>query len=89
MSQATIKGLHQQLVNKERSAVEITTEALERINTLEPKVKAFLSVTSDYALEQAKKADSKIAAGEEIGILEGIPIGIKDNMCTQGIVRLV
>ena len=85
MSQATIKGLHQQLINKERSAVEITTEALERINTLEPKVKAFLSVTADYALEQAKKADSKIAAGEEIGILEGIPIGIKDNMCTQGI----
>lgn len=85
MSQETIKGLHQQLVNKERSAVEITTEALERINTLEPKVKAFLSVTADYALEQAKKADSKIAAGEEIGILEGIPIGIKDNMCTQGI----
>ncbi len=85
MSQATIKGLHQQLIKKERSAVEITTEALERINTLEPKVKAFLSVTADYALEQAKKADSKIAAGEEIGILEGIPIGIKDNMCTQGI----
>ena len=85
MSQATIKGLHQQLVNKERTAVEITTETLERINTLEPQVKAFLSVTADYALEQAKKADSKIAAGSEIGILEGIPIGIKDNMCTQGI----
>ncbi len=85
MSQATIKGLHQQLVNKERTAVEITTETLERINTLEPQVKAFLSVTADYALEQAKKADSKIAAGAEIGILEGIPIGIKDNMCTQGI----
>ena len=85
MSQETIKGLHQQLVSKERSAVEITTETLERINTLEPKVKAFLSITADYALEQAKKADSKIAAQEEIGILEGIPIGIKDNMCTQGI----
>ncbi len=85
MSKVTIKGLHQQLVNKERTAVEITTEALERINDLEPKLKAFLSVTADYALEQAKKADSKIAVGEEIGILEGIPIGIKDNMCTQGI----
>ncbi len=85
MSQETIKGLHQQLVNKERSAVEITTETLERINTLEPLVKAFLSITADYALEQAKKADSKIAAQEKIGILEGIPIGIKDNMCTQGI----
>ncbi|MDJ0900599.1 MAG: Asp-tRNA(Asn)/Glu-tRNA(Gln) amidotransferase subunit GatA [Xenococcus sp. MO_188.B8] len=85
MSQDTIKKLHQQLVSKERSALEITQEALERITALEPKVKAFLSITADYALEQAKKVDHKIAAGEEIGILEGIPIGIKDNMCTKGI----
>ena len=85
MSQDNIKKLHQQLVSKERSALEITQEALERITALEPKVKAFLSITADYALEQAKKVDHKIAAGEEIGILEGIPIGIKDNMCTKGI----
>ena len=85
MSQATIKELHQQLVRKERSAREITQETLERISSLEPKVKAFLSVTADYALEQADKIDQKIAAGEEIGLLEGIPIGIKDNMCTKGI----
>ncbi len=85
MSQDNIKKLHQQLVSKERSALEITREALERITALEPKVKAFLSITADYALEQAKKVDHKIAAGEEIGILEGIPIGIKDNMCTKGI----
>ncbi len=85
MSQDTIKKLHQQLVSKERSAQEITQETLERIASLEPKVKAFLSITSDYALEQAQQVDHKIAAGEEIGILEGIPIGIKDNMCTKGI----
>ncbi len=80
MSQATIKQLHQQLVSKERSAREITQETLERISSLEPKVRAFLSITADYALEQADKTDQKIAAGEEIGLLEGIPIGIKDNM---------
>ena len=85
MSQETIKELHQQLVSKKRSAQEITQETLERITKLEPSVKAFLAITSDYALEQAKKVDQKIAAGEEIGILEGIPIGIKDNMCTKGI----
>jgi aspartyl-tRNA(Asn)/glutamyl-tRNA(Gln) amidotransferase subunit A len=82
---ASIRELHQQLVSKERSAVEITTETLERIQNLEPKLKAFLCVTADRALEQAKQVDAKIAAGEEIGLLEGIPIGIKDNMCTQGI----
>ena len=82
---ASIRELHHQLINKERSAVEITKEALERIQALEPKVKSFLCVTADKAIEQAKAVDAKIAAGEEIGLLAGIPIAIKDNMCTKGI----
>lgn len=82
---ASIRELHNCLVNKERSAVEITQEALNRIEALEPKLHSFLCVTADRALEQAKAVDAKIAAGEEIGLLAGIPIGIKDNMCTQGI----
>ncbi|MEA5534997.1 Asp-tRNA(Asn)/Glu-tRNA(Gln) amidotransferase subunit GatA [Crocosphaera sp. XPORK-15E] len=81
----SIRELHQQLVKKERSAVEITTEALERIKKVDPKVKSFLQITADYALEMAKQVDKKIAAKEEIGLLAGIPIGIKDNMCTTGI----
>ena len=82
---ASIRELHQQLINKERSAVEIAQEALNRIQTIEPKIHSFLHVTSDRALEQAQQVDAKIAAGEEIGLLAGIPIGIKDNLCTQGI----
>lgn len=82
---ASIRELHQQLVSKERSAVEITQEALNRIAALEPKLHSFLCVTADQALEQAKMVDAKIAAGAEISMLAGIPIGIKDNMCTQGI----
>lgn len=82
---ASIREYHQQLVSKERSAVEIATEFMQRIETLEPKVRAFLSVTADLALETAKQVDAKIAAGEEIGLLEGIPTAIKDNMCTKGI----
>ncbi len=85
MYQGNIKEIHQQLVNKERSAVEITQEYLQQIENLEPKVKAFLSVTADLALSTAQSVDAKIAAGESIGLLEGIPIGIKDNMCTKGI----
>ncbi len=85
MYQGSIKELHQQLVNKERSAVEIAQEVLEHIETVEPKVKAFISVTEESALASAKKVDAKIAAGESIGMLEGIPLGIKDNMCTKGI----
>ncbi|GAX34111.1 Asp-tRNA(Asn)/Glu-tRNA(Gln) amidotransferase subunit GatA [Nodularia sp. NIES-3585] len=82
---ASIRELHEQLIRKECSAVEITQEALERIQALEPKLHSFLHVTTEKALEQARAVDAKIAAGEEIGMLAGIPIGIKDNLCTQGI----
>ncbi len=82
---ASIRELHQQLVSKARSAVEITTETLQRIETLEPKLHSFLCVTADKAIASAEQVDAKIAAGETIGLLEGIPIGIKDNLCTRGI----
>jgi len=82
---ASIRELHRQLVNKERSAVEITQEALDRITQLEPKLKSFLCVTADRAMAQAVQVDAKIAAGEEIGLLAGIPIAVKDNMCTNGV----
>ncbi len=81
----SIRTLHQQLVKKERSAVEIAQAALDRVQRLEPQLHSFLAVTADVALAQAQQVDAKIAAGEEIGLLAGIPIGIKDNLCTQGI----
>lgn len=82
---ASIRDLHEQLTSKERSAVEIAQEALDRIQALEPTLHSFLHVTADYALEQARQVDAAIAAGDDIGLLAGIPIGIKDNLCTQGI----
>ncbi len=82
---ASIRELHNQLIHKERSAVEITQEALDRIQALEPKLRSFLCITAEQALAQARQVDAQIAAGEEIGLLAGIPIGIKDNMCTRGV----
>ena len=82
---ASIRELHQQLINKDKTAVEITTEALERIEAVDSKVKSFLQVTADHALSKARQIDHKIANKEEIGFLSGIPIGIKDNMGTSGI----
>lgn len=82
---ASIRELHQQLITKERSAVEIAQDYLARIERLEPQLHAFLQVTRDRALEQAQRVDAQIAAGEEIGLLAGMPIGIKDNLCTLGI----
>ena len=82
---ASIRELHHQLVTKQRSAVEIATEAIDRVEKLEPKLRSFLRTTPTQALEQARLVDARIAAGEDIPLLAGIPIALKDNMCTQGI----
>lgn len=82
---STIRTIHEQLTSKERSAVEITTEALERIDQLEPQLHSFLHITADNAIAQAKAVDAQIAAGEAIAPLAGVPIAIKDNLCTTGI----
>ncbi len=82
---ASLRELHQQLVGKERTATEIAQEALERIHQLEPKLHSFLAITADRALAQAQRVDAQLAAGESIGLLAGIPTGIKDNLCTKGI----
>jgi aspartyl-tRNA(Asn)/glutamyl-tRNA(Gln) amidotransferase subunit A len=83
---ASIQALHQKLVSKSLSAMELAEAALESIHQLEPQLHSFLTVTAEQAKAQAQQVDAAIAAGEEIGLLAGIPIGIKDNLCTQGIV---
>lgn len=82
---SVIRALHRQLVTKERSAEEIACEYLERLAQLEPQLKSFITVTEELALQQARAVDARIRAGEEIGPLAGIPLAVKDNLCTQGI----
>ena len=77
--------LHDMLVKKEITAVELTEDVLARIDEVEGDVKAYLTITRDEALAQAKAVDEKIAKGEKISFLEGIPGAIKDNICTNGI----
>lgn len=81
----TATELSQMLKNKECSSVELTQSVLDRINLVEDKVNAYVTVTSDIALEQAMKVDNRRANGEIISELAGIPIGIKDNLCTKNI----
>ena len=82
---SVIRTLQQQLTQKERTAVEITQDYLDRLQALEPKLHSFLAVTSDKAFAQAKQVDDAIAAGTSLGPLAGIPIALKDNLCTKGI----
>ncbi|MHB8157822.1 MAG: Asp-tRNA(Asn)/Glu-tRNA(Gln) amidotransferase subunit GatA [Desulfocucumaceae bacterium] len=81
----TANKLHGMLMAKEISAEELCRAALDRIAKVEDGLKAFMTVTGDLALGQAKAVDKRIASGEKIPPLAGIPIAIKDNMCIDGI----
>ena len=70
--------------NKEVSAVELTQASLDRIKSLDEKLGAFNSLTEDTAIETAKKVDEKVARGEELPLLAGVPLALKDNMNLVG-----
>ncbi len=72
------------LDRREVSSVELTQAYLDRIQDVDPQVRSYITVTSEQALEQANDADKRMAAGETTP-LTGIPLQIKDNMCTRGV----
>ena len=86
----TIKKAHDGLIKKEFSAKDLVQHFLARIEKLDKNIQAFLTVTRDLALSQAKKIDKLISAGKDIPILAGVPLAIKDNIllkdvtCTAG-----
>lgn len=81
----TIHELHDLLKKKEVSAREISESVFSRIDEVEDKVRAYVSLCADKAFEQAKTSDQIIHDKEDFPILTGIPVAIKDNMCTEGI----
>ena len=81
----TAHRLSDMLKKKEVTSTEITKSVIERIDSVEDKVESYITKTYENALETAAKVDAKIAAGEELAPLEGIPAGIKDNICTKDI----
>ncbi|PKB66141.1 MAG: aspartyl/glutamyl-tRNA amidotransferase subunit A [SAR202 cluster bacterium Io17-Chloro-G4] len=80
----TIAEARQSLDQREVSSVELTQACLDRINQVEDRVKSFVTLTPDLALQQAEEADRLISSGAA-GPLTGIPVQVKDVMCTQGI----
>ncbi len=79
----TIHEAHQLLKKGEVSSLELTKAALERVDAVEDRLCSFVSVTGELALARARQADERIKAGE-FSPLTGIPVMIKDNMCTKG-----
>jgi len=80
-----IRELHEKLINREITAVELAQQYFDRIAEKDKDIFAYLTLTKELAMEQARKVDGKIAAGEKIGILEGIPGAIKDNICVKDV----
>lgn len=84
LNELTIVQAAEGLRKREFSSVELTQACLERIDERNPRLNAFLSVTGDLALEEAEKADARIAAGQQLS-LTGIPFAVKDAICTDGV----
>lgn len=85
MYNSTVHALHEQLQNKEISSVELTEALFGRIDEVEDKVGAYITLDKENALKKAAEVDAKIAAGETIKPLAGIPGALKDNLSTKGL----
>lgn len=77
--------LTEKIADKQLSSKEITEAYLENISKTDSEIGAYLTVTAESAIKTAEETDKKIAAGEKLSTLAGIPGGIKDNMCTKGV----
>ena len=82
MENLSAKELRDGIAAGRISSVEATKSVFERIRKFEPTIGAFISTFQDEALEAAANVDRRIAAGETLGQLAGVPVAIKDNMCT-------
>ena len=81
----SIEKIHEMLVSKECSCTELTKSYLDEIEKADGELNAYVNVTGEEALKTAEAVDRKIASGEEIGMLEGVPMTLKDNISTKGI----
>jgi aspartyl-tRNA(Asn)/glutamyl-tRNA(Gln) amidotransferase subunit A len=77
--------LHQLLHTKEVSVTDLVSESFTKINDVEDKVQAFITLNEEAAREQARVLDAKLGTDESKGLLFGMPIGVKDNIVTKGL----
>jgi aspartyl-tRNA(Asn)/glutamyl-tRNA(Gln) amidotransferase subunit A len=85
VTQLTLAGAASLIQSRKLSPVTLIKACLERIDRFNPRINAFITVLHESALEQARKAEAEIVAGNWRGSLHGIPIGVKDNIDTAGV----
>src|ERR1700722_2688080 len=85
MTLRSIAETAERIRRKEISPVELVRECLEKIDQLNPTLNAFITVTAESALSEAKKAEQEIRSGHWRGQLHGIPVGLKDLIDTAGV----
>ncbi len=85
ITELTVHELQEKIKSKELTITDITKAYIDRIKEKENEVQAFVTPLTEDAIKQAEKIQEKVEKGEIKGELAGIPIGIKDNLCTKGI----
>ena len=85
ITELTVHELQEKIKNKELTISQITKAYVDRINEKEKDVNSFITTLTDEAIEKSKEIEEKVNNGELTSELAGIPIGIKDNMCTKGV----
>ncbi|ABR34295.1 Asp-tRNA(Asn)/Glu-tRNA(Gln) amidotransferase subunit GatA [Clostridium beijerinckii] len=83
--QMNIKEMVEKIKSRELTSEALVQSYIEEITKNESTINAFLTLTCEEALAKAKEIDAKVKAGESLGRLAGIPIAIKDNICTEGV----
>lgn len=85
ITELTVHELQEKIKNKEITITEINEAYIKQIKEKEPEVQAFITELTEEGMAQAKKIQERMDNGEELGDLAGIPIGIKDIICTKGV----
>ena len=85
LHELSLQQAHEYLSSRKISSEELTRAYLERIHRLDPQIKSYVNVSEDVALEQAREADRRIQAGENLTPLTGIPYAAKDSISTRGV----
>src|SRR5579859_5226047 len=81
----TVKSIADRVRAGELRAVEVTEAVLSRIEARDGELHAFLTTSADSLVEQARAVDAKRARGEPLGALAGVPVALKDALCTRGV----